>query len=166
MPMIIFDSIHVHHWLPNFNLWSPSLDSRRVCGVSRGGWQNIHEKTRENIQKPRGQSRVGEAHEGLPPRFLDILSSFWGNIEPSPELNSTYCHSLLFFGRHQCYTRLHLVDCVVARSATKLGGLGACPHSREATYLDVQYPPLGVKSQYLLILAPPLGVDIEYLKYD
>ena len=40
--------------------------------------------------------------------------------------------------------RLHLVDCVVARSATKLGGLGACPHSREATYLDVQYPPLGV----------------------
>ena len=44
--------------------------------VSEGGWQNIHEKTRENIQKPRGQSRVGKAHEGLPPRFLDILSSF------------------------------------------------------------------------------------------
>ena len=29
--------------------------------VSEGGLQNIHEKTRENIQKPRGQSRVGEA---------------------------------------------------------------------------------------------------------
>ena len=29
MPMIIFDSIHVHHWLPNFNLLSQSLDSRR-----------------------------------------------------------------------------------------------------------------------------------------
>ena len=56
----------------------------------------------------------------------------------------------------QCYIRLHLVDCVVARSATKLGGLGACPHSREATCLDVQYPPLGVDIQY-----PPLGV-----KYD
>ena len=52
----------------------------------------------------------------------------------------------------QCYIRLHLVDCVVARSATKLGGLGACPHSREATSINVQYPPLGVKSQYLLIL--------------
>jgi len=44
----------------------------------------------------------------------------------------------------------------VARSATKLGGLGACPHSREATCLDVQYPPLGVDIQYT-----PLGV-----KYD
>ena len=30
MPMIIFDSIHVHHWLPNFNLLSQSLDSRRA----------------------------------------------------------------------------------------------------------------------------------------
>ena len=35
------------------------------------------------------------------------------------------------------------MDCVVARSATKLGGLGACPHSREAK-INVQYPPLGV----------------------
>ena len=81
--------------------------------------------------------------QGLPPRFLDILWSFWGNIQPSPELNSSYRHSLLFFGCHQCYKRLHLVDCVVARSATKLGGLGACPHSREAK-INVQYPPLGV----------------------
>ena len=62
--------------------------------------------------------------------------------------------------------RFRLVDCVVARSATKLGGLGACPHSREATSMNVQYPPLGVKTQYLLILASPLGVDTEYLKYD
>ena len=30
----------------------------------------------ENIQKPRGQSLVGYAHSGLPPRFLDILSFF------------------------------------------------------------------------------------------
>ena len=28
-------------------------------------------------------------------------------------------------------SRLCLADCVVARSATKLGGLGACPHSRK-----------------------------------
>ena len=81
--------------------------------------------------------------QGLPPRFLDILWSFWGNIQPSPELNSRYRHSLLFFGCHHCYKRLHLVDCVVARSATKLGGLGACPHSREAK-INVQYPPIGV----------------------
>ena len=39
---------------------------------------------------------------------------------------------LLFVIIEQSHIRLHLVDCVVARSATKLGGLGACPHSREA----------------------------------
>ena len=50
---------------------------------------------------------------------------------------------LLFVIIEQGYIRLHLVDCVVARSATKLGGLGACPHSREAK-INVQYPPLGV----------------------
>ena len=66
----------------------------------------------------------------------------------------------------QLYIRLHLVDCVVARSATKLGGLGACPHSREATSINVQYPPLGVKNQYLLILASTPRGGIEYLKYD
>ena len=44
-----------------------------------------------------------------------------------------YCARLLFVIIEQCYIRLHLVDCVVARSATKLGGLGACPHSRKAT---------------------------------
>ena len=77
--------------------------------------------------------------EGLPPEVLGFLISFWGNIQPSPDLNSKYRH----FGCHQCYKRLHLVDCVVARSATKLGGLGACPHSREAK-INVQYPPLGV----------------------
>ena len=77
--------------------------------------------------------------EGLPPEVLGFLISFWGNIQPSPDLNSKYRH----FGCHQYYKRLHLVDCVVARSATKLGGLGACPHSREAK-INVQYPPLGV----------------------
>ena len=42
----------------------------------------------------------------------------------------------------QCYIRLHLVDCVVARSATKLGGLGACPHSREASPTHESLPTL------------------------
>ena len=85
-------------------------------------------KMRENIQKPRDC-----------PEVLGFLISFWRNIQPSPDLNSKYRH----FGCHQYYKRLHLVDCVVARSATKLGGLGACPHSREAK-INVQYPPLGV----------------------
>ena len=99
-------------------------------------------KTRENIQKPRDCPRC----------FWIFSQVFEGILSQSPALNSTYRHSLLFFGCHQCYIRLHLVDCVVARSATKLGGLGACPHSREVT-------------KYFLILAVPLGVDIEYLKF-
>ena len=88
---------------------------------------------------------VGFAHSWLPLRFLDMLSSFWGNIEPSLELNSIYRHYLLFFfGCHKCYMLLHLVDCRVACSAMKL-----------APILEkrLKYPPpLGGKSQYLLIL--------------
>ena len=44
------------------------------------------------------------------------------------------------------FIRLHLVDCVVARSATKLGGLGACPHSREATSKSSISTPRGEKT--------------------
>ena len=127
----------------------------------------IFTKKRERISKNRGGNPEWAKPTRDCPRGFWIFSQvFEGILSQSPELNSTYRHSLLFFGRHQCYIRLHLVDCVVARSATKLGGLGACPHSREATSMNVQYPPLGVKTQYLLILASPLGVDTEYLKYD
>ena len=50
------------------------------------GWLNIPSKTQDNIQKPQGQSQVG-AHLGLPPRILDILSRFFGNILSSSLAN-------------------------------------------------------------------------------
>ena len=67
-----------------------------ICGVLLGGCCNIHSKTRENIQKPRGQSLVGFAHSGLPPRFLDILSRLFVNILQSTLAN---LHILLQFLR-------------------------------------------------------------------
>ena len=44
-------------------------------------------KNSRNIQKPRGQSLVGFAHSGLPPRFLDILSRLFMNILQSTLAN-------------------------------------------------------------------------------
>ena len=52
--------------------------------VSEDGWQNIHKKTRENIEKPRGQSRVGVS--------MDIKTS---NILPDPNIYQMFSFCLI-----------------------------------------------------------------------
>ena len=117
----------------------------------------------------RGKRVNADKKKSLLPNICMALVTNFINKKFGTSWFCHYCqnitHGVVTLGGHICI-RLHLVDWVVARSAMKLGGWRACPHFREATCSDVQYPPLGVKSQYLLILAPPLGMDIEYLKYD
>ena len=60
----------VHQVEPYTTLVATKKQERMViCGVQLGGQLNIHSKTRENIQKPWGQSLVGFAHSGLPLGF-------------------------------------------------------------------------------------------------
>ena len=94
--------------------------TREVDPDTRGGSQHARWiPTREVDPDTQGGSRQGRSD--LPPR--EVVNHLYQELRPQ-------VFTLLYVSF--CANEwLRLADCVVTRSVTKPGGLGACPHSRK-----------------------------------
>ena len=107
--------------------------TREVDPDTRGGSQHARWiPTREVDPDTQGGSRQGRSD--LPPR--EVVNHLHQELRPQ-------VFTLLYVSF--CANKwLRPADCVVTRSVTKLGGLGACPHSRKRPHRGKMNTKIGI----------------------